>query len=169
MFRNDSHNCHCIWPDCKWCVHVKFNRCIIHSHCFFQHGKIIDGTVIAAVVVCKCHIGCCQSFTVCKFDIIPDLNSPGKSIIAHRIICRQVHTDRKICVCSSKCALDQWLMHMLSCAPSICRVKTGLRLRCCRHGYDYFIFRCAFFLCRKYSCRSSCKGCCHTDRHHNCQ
>ena len=128
MLRNDSYNCHGIWPDCKWCIHMEFNSCVIHRHCFFQHGKIIDRTVIAAVIVCKCHVRCCQRFSVCKFNIVTDLNGPGKSVITYRIISCQIFPDRKICICNSKRTLDQRFMYVLSCAPSICRIKTRFRL-----------------------------------------
>ena len=81
VFRYDSNNRHGIRPDCKRCVHMKLNSCIIYCHRFFEHGKIIYGTVVTAIIVCKCNILCRQWFAICKLHIITDFHSPGKPIL----------------------------------------------------------------------------------------
>ena len=83
VFRYDSYDCHSIRPDSKRSIHMKLYCCIVHCNSFLQHGKIIHGAVVTTVIVCKCHIVCCQRLTVCKFHIITDFHSPCQSVFAY--------------------------------------------------------------------------------------
>ena len=146
MFRNNSHYSHSIRPDGKRLVQMKLYCGIIHCNGFLQHGKIIDRAVVAAVIVGKRYVFCCQWFSVCKFYIVTDLYCPDKPVLTDRIICGKIHSNRQIFVGNSKCALYQRLMNMLSGSPAICRIKSRLRLRSCRHGNNHFIL-CFLFCC----------------------
>ena len=136
MLRHDSHHRHGIGPDGKRPVHMKFHRHVIHRLRALQHGKIVHAAVFGAEIIGKSHIRSGQLLPVRKIRVIPDGHCPQQAVLRHRVIHSQIHPDLKIRRGGGQRALNQRLMHMLSRAPAVDRIKARLRLRGCGHGHD---------------------------------
>ena len=140
MFRNDTGNRHGIRPDGIRFIHMEFYGCVIHGNSFLQHGEIIYAAVFYTVIISKSYIRCSQRLTIGEFYIITYRNRPGQSVRADGIICGQIILNLQFLSCSSQCALDQRFMYMLTGAPAVCRIESGLWFGCLGHCYHHFCF-----------------------------
>ena len=127
MLWYDSYNCHGVWPNGIWLIHMKLYCCIVHCNSFLQHGKIVYRAFITTGIKGKSNIRGGQWLSICKLHIITDFYSPGKTIVTAGILCSKVIFNSKVLGGTNQGTLDQWLMNMLSGSPSVSRIKTGFR------------------------------------------
>ena len=90
VLRHDAHDGHGVGPDGKGSGHMKFHDGVIHRHCLLQHGEIVDGAFLLAVIVSKGHILGGELFPVGEGHVVPNLHGPGETVLADRIISSQI-------------------------------------------------------------------------------